>query len=68
MSARSAPNADPSAVRAIGQSDLATIGERLMEPLADQVGVRVNPRYGTWDEISLRVVPTGEFDGAILPA
>ena len=62
------PDADPSAVTALGQSDLATIGERLLEPLADRVGVRVNPRYGVWDPISLRVVPPNQVDGAILPA
>jgi PPIC-type PPIASE domain len=62
------PNADPAAVKNLGQSDLATIGERLLQPLADQVGVRVNPRYGVWDPISLRVVPPDQVDGAILPA
>jgi hypothetical protein len=30
--------------------------------------VRVNPRYGVWDPISLRVVPPDQVDGAILPA
>ena len=60
-------NADPAGVAALGQSDLATIGERLLEPLADQVGVRVNPRYGVWDPISLRVVPADKVGGAILP-
>ncbi|MDT7581054.1 MAG: hypothetical protein QOK35_2318 [Pseudonocardiales bacterium] len=65
---RTEPNADPSAVASLGESDLATIGERLLQPLAEQVGVRVNPRYGVWDPISLRVVPTEQTDGAILPA
>ena len=51
----------------LGESDLATIGERLLQPLAEQVGVRVNPRYGVWDPISLRVVPADQADGAILP-
>jgi hypothetical protein len=61
------PNGDPSAVAALGQSDLATIGERLLQPLAEQVGVRVNPRFGVWDPISMRVVPATSADGAILP-
>ena len=64
---RTEPNADPSAVAGLGESDLATIGERLLQPLAEQVGVRVNPRYGVWDPISLRVVPADQTDGAILP-
>lgn len=58
--------ADPAALADLGESDLATIGERLMQPVAEQVGVRVNPRYGVWDPISLRVVPADEADGAIL--
>ncbi len=62
------PNADPAAVASLGESDLATIGERLLQPLAEEVGVRVNPRYGVWDPISLRVVPADQVDGAILPA
>jgi len=63
---RTEPNADPSAVANLGEADLATIGERLLQPLAEQVGVRVNPRYGMWDPISLRVVPADQVDGAIL--
>ena len=65
---RTEPNADPSALASLGESDLATIGERLLQPLAEQVGVRVNPRYGVWDPISLRVVPADQAEGAILPA
>jgi hypothetical protein len=65
---RTQPGANPSAVAGLSESDLATIGERLLQPLAEQVGVRVNPRYGVWDPISLRVVPENQVDGAILPA
>ncbi len=64
---RTDPNADPAAVASLGESDLATIGERLLQPLAEEVGVRVNPRYGVWDPIALRVVPADQVDGAILP-
>lgn len=65
---RRAQAADASALADLGESDLATIGERLMQPVAEEVGVRVNPRYGVWDPISLRVVPADQADGAILPA
>ena len=65
---RDDPKADPAAVAGLGETDLATIGERLLQPLAEQVGVRVNPRFGVWDPISLRVVPANQDDGAILPA
>ena len=64
---REDPKANPSAVAALGESDLASIGERLLQPLAEQVGVRVNPRFGVWDPISLRVVPADKVAGAILP-
>jgi hypothetical protein len=64
---REDPNANPSSVAALGESDLAMIGERLLQPLAEQVGVRVNPRFGVWDPISMRVVPENQADGGILP-
>jgi hypothetical protein len=64
---REDPNADPSVAAALGQDDLARIGERLLQPVAEQVGVRVNPRFGVWDPITLRVVPEGKAGGAVLP-
>ena len=30
--------------------------------------MRVNPRYGVWDPISMRVVAADQVEGAILPA
>ena len=50
---------DPAAVSNISQSQLITIGERLLQPDAETLGVRVNPRYGVWDPIQLRVVAEG---------
>jgi hypothetical protein len=32
---------------------LEGIGVRMLAPYAEEYGVRVNPRYGTWDEVSL---------------
>lgn len=61
------PNADPAATASLGDSDLAAIGERLLQPLAEEVGVRVNPRFGVWDPVSMRVVPADQQGGAILP-
>jgi hypothetical protein len=60
---------DPAAAAPVtlGESDLATIGERLLQPLAEQVGVRVNPRYGVWDPIAMRVVAADQVAGAVLP-
>ena len=64
---RDDPNADPAPVAALGESDLAAIGERLVQPLSEEVGVRVNPRYGVWDPVSMRVVAPDRTSGAILP-
>jgi len=58
----------PAAVSQITQSQLAGIGQRLLQPLAEVQGVRVNPRYGVWDPISLRVVAADQVSGSILPA
>ena len=43
----------------ISQSQQVAIGERLLQPVAERLGVRVNPRYGVWDPIKLRVVGRG---------
>ena len=61
------PNADPNAAASLGDSDLAAIGQRLLQPLAEEVGVRVNPRFGVWDPVSMRVVAANQEGGAILP-
>jgi hypothetical protein len=37
---------------------LEGIGIRLLAPVAEQVGVRVSPRYGVWDSVGMSVVPT----------
>jgi SurA-like protein len=58
---------DPAAVSSISQSQLVAIGERLLQPTADQVGIRVNPRYGVWDPIQLRIVGEDQQVGSVLP-
>lgn len=45
---------------------LYLIGQRTLQPLADDLAVRVNPRYGVWDQVSLRVVPPGQTAGLVL--
>jgi hypothetical protein len=60
-------NADPSVAASLGDSDLAAIGDRLLQPLSEEVGVRVNPRFGVWDPVSMRVVAADQQGGAILP-
>jgi hypothetical protein len=58
---------DPAAVSSISQSELITIGERLLQPTAEELGIRVNPRYGLWDPIQLRVVAQDQQAGTVLP-
>jgi hypothetical protein len=54
------------AVNNLSQQQLVTIGERTLQPVADQVGITVNPRYGVWDPIQMRIVGADERAGEIL--
>jgi hypothetical protein len=56
----------PEALNNLSQQQLVSIGERQLQPVADQVGVTVNPRYGVWDPIQMRVVGADEKAGEIL--
>ena len=58
---------DQAAINAISSTQKVTIGERLLQPDAERLGVRVNPRYGAWDPITLRVVADDVQAGIILP-
>ena len=62
-----APVEGPPVASLVSRSDLGTMGERLVQPLAEDLGVRVNPRYGEWDPIQLRVVPSGQSTGSFVP-
>lgn len=43
---------------------LAQVGLRVLAPLADGLGIRVNPRYGVWDPVGMAVAPsTAEATG-----
>ena len=47
---------------------LEQVGIRQLVPLAADLGVRVSPRYGIWDPVSLAVVPNeNELGGLVLP-
>ncbi len=58
---------DPAAVGKLSQDQLVAIGQRTLQPVAAQLGVRVNPRYGVWDPIALRVVAADQVSGGLLP-
>jgi hypothetical protein len=57
---------DPAAVSQISQDELVSIGQRTLQPVAAELGVRVNPRYGVWDPIALRVVPADQVAGGVI--
>ncbi|GGM74681.1 hypothetical protein GCM10012275_51710 [Longimycelium tulufanense] len=44
---------------------LEALGVRMLAPLSDLLGVRVSPRYGMWDPMSLAVVPGAKEAGGI---
>ncbi len=58
--------ADPAAAAALSLQELYLIGQRTLQPVADALAVRVNPRYGVWDEVALRVVPADQTSGLVL--
>ncbi|UJW35056.1 SurA N-terminal domain-containing protein [Saccharothrix sp. AJ9571] len=33
------------------------LGKRLLQPIAEELGIKVNPRYGVWDAASMAVLP-----------
>lgn len=45
-------------VSTVDESDLAGIGQRLLAPLMQDVGVELNPRYGVWEPVSLEAAPS----------
>ena len=59
-----APPAGGAATLSLQQ--LYLIGQRTLQPIADDLSVRVNPRYGVWDQVALRVVPADQTAGLVL--
>lgn len=54
--------AEPSA------SQLVAIGQRLLQPYADGIGLKVNPRYGVWDPVGMDVAPNAASTaGLVVP-
>ncbi|MDQ2709109.1 MAG: SurA N-terminal domain-containing protein [Actinomycetota bacterium] len=63
-----APPVGPGAVSQLDDATLDDIGLRFTQPLAGELGVRVNPRYGAWDPLRLIVLGPGMSAGLVLPA
>lgn len=57
---------DQQAGNAISSSQKVAIGERTLQSDAERLGVRVNPRYGAWDPVVMRVVADDMQLGLIL--
>ena len=48
---------------------LYQVGMRMLQPIADDLGVRINPRYGVWDATAMRIFPSAEeVSGHQLPS
>ena len=62
-----APANDPAAA-ALSLQQLYLIGQRTLQPVADALAVRVNPRYGVWDVVALRVVLADQTSGLVIAA
>jgi hypothetical protein len=62
------PVSDPnlSAVSQLDDRSIDVIGRRLTQPLSEELGVRINPRYGAWDPVALGVVPPDQPTSLIL--
>lgn len=60
-------NASPSpdgASQELTGTVLAGIGVRMLQPLADELNIRINPRYGVWDTTTMGLAPSeGEKAG-----
>ncbi|MEQ0560434.1 hypothetical protein ABJI51_15200 [Amycolatopsis sp. NEAU-NG30] len=49
-------------------TQLTSIGTRLLQPYLAETGLRVNPRYGVWDVVSMNLAPNQDATkGLVLP-
>jgi hypothetical protein len=56
---------DPAALSQVTVGQLSAIGLSTLRPVADKLGVRINPRYGVWDRMALSVVATDQAVGIV---
>jgi hypothetical protein len=52
---------------AVDDRTMTEVGLRLVQPLALQLGVTINPRYGTWDPSQLAIVSSPSAAGTVSP-
>jgi hypothetical protein len=62
------PSEHAPAIDQIQPAVLEAVGLRQLARVADEVGVRLNPRYGLWDPVTLQVVSEeNETGGFVAP-
>lgn len=60
------PGVTPGA--AVDDRTMTEVGLRLVQPLALELGVTINPRYGAWDPSQLAIVASPAAAGTVRPA
>jgi hypothetical protein len=63
IKSRSQSGTAPAGGSATSAADLSTldqIGVSLLQPDATELGVRISPRYGEWNQVSMQVVAAGD--------
>jgi hypothetical protein len=59
---------DAASVSQVPSNWMAVVGQHLASPLAAELGVRISPRYGVWDQLAVGVAASeGEKVGVIVP-
>lgn len=62
------PEESQAEVPEVTADQLVPIGERLLQPLAEEIGITISPRYGVWDPSAVGIAPSeDEFTGLVLP-
>jgi hypothetical protein len=61
-------NVDASQAPQPQPTELVGVGERMLQPIAENSDIRVSPRYGVWDMAAMGVAPSEEETvGLVLP-
>lgn len=51
----------------LGSDALYAVGTQLLQPIGEELGVRVNPRYGVWDAPNVMVLGADQQTSLVLP-
>jgi hypothetical protein len=62
-----APPGSVSIATVLGSDALYAVGTQLLQPIAEELGVRVNPRYGVWDAPNVMVLGADQQTSLVLP-